>query len=203
VLVFPKVHFRLINHQTDILGAAAAAAGLLEGAIRLLSRLRNAYDRQKNMTEVLEQYELQINSINDVASAIIDEDALQTALVARELVKIQTLADKLVKFLKRLDPKGKGIARQLAHQLVHGTKDEETLADIMTELDREKASLVLSVQLANVGLTRVLRDTVQVNTTVVDRIDQLLTKILGEGQGLKMVGLLKASTQSCKPSPGN
>ena len=54
--------------------------------------------------------------------------------------------------------------------LVHGTKDEETLADIMRDLDRAKADLSLRVQLANVGLTRMVHDTVLANFKVINRM---------------------------------
>lgn len=83
------------------------------------------------------------------------------------------------------------MVRQLAHQLVHGTKDEETLADIMIDLDRAKANLSLRVQLANVGLTRMVHDTVLANIEVINRIDRLLAMVFRKSHGLKLASLLK------------
>lgn len=81
--------------------------------------------------------------------------------------------------------------RQLAHQLVRGTRDHETLADIMVDLDRAKADLSLRVQLANVGLTNMLHDTVLTNAKVIDRMDCLLSELFGENKGLEFAGLIK------------
>jgi hypothetical protein len=47
------------------------------------------------------------------------------------------------------------------------------------------------VQLANVGLTRMVHDTVLANVEVINRIDRLLTVVFGESHGLKLAGLLK------------
>jgi hypothetical protein len=96
-----------------------------------------------------------------------------------------------VRCLEELDSGKKGIVRQLAHQLVHGTKDEETLADIMRDLDRAKADLSLRVQLANVGLTRIVHDTVLANFEVINRMDRLLAGVFRKNHGLKLAGLLK------------
>ena len=108
-----------------------------------------------------------------------------------ELTKLRAVGAKLVKCLRELDPGNKGMVRQLAHQLVHGTKEEETLADIMTDLDRAKVNLSLRVQLANVGLTRMVHDTVLANVEVINRIDRLLAEVFRESHGLRLAGLLK------------
>ena len=96
-----------------------------------------------------------------------------------------------MKCLRELDPRDKGMVRQLAHQFVHGTKEEETLADIMANLDRAKADLSLRVQLANVGLTRMVHNTVLANVEVINRIDRMLAEVLGESHGLKLAGLIE------------
>jgi hypothetical protein len=183
-----------INFQADILGVAAAVAQLLEGSIRLLSRIRKAYERHQNLIELLDSHVLAIDSITSIIGTIVDEDALQTAAVASELIKLRVIGTKLMKCIRELDPGDKGKVRQLAHQLVHGTKEEETLADIMSDLDRAKSDLSLRVQLANVGLTRMVHDTVLANAKIIDRIDGLLTDVLGEDHGLRLAGLLRSMT---------
>jgi hypothetical protein len=180
-----------INSQAEVLGVASSVAQLLEAAIRLVKRVRSAYERHHNLTAALDKHALEIETINLLVRTIDDEDALQTAVVNSELTKLHAVGVKLVRCLRELDPGNKGMVRQLAHQLVHGTKDEETLADIMKNLDRAKANLSLQVQLANVGLTRMVHDTVLANVEVINRIDRLLTVVFGESHGLKLAGLLK------------
>lgn len=154
--------------------------------------MRKAYDRHQNQSEVLDQASLELESINAIVQAIVDEDALQTPAVAAELNKICALGNKLVKCLKEIDPGKKGAARRIVHQFIHGSKEEEALADIMTDLDRAKATLSFRTQLANVGLTRMVHDTVVANVDVIDRIDRRLAEVFKERHGLKIAGLLNA-----------
>jgi hypothetical protein len=164
--------------------------------------VRKAYERQQNLTEALDKHALEIENLNAIVGAIVNENALQTAAVSSELTKLHDVGAKLVKCLGELDPRNKGIVRQLAHQLVHGTKEEETLADIMTDLDRAKANLSLRVQLANVGLTRMVHDTVVVNVEVIDRIDRLLAAVFRESHGLKLASLVKEAIPQCHCNSG-
>jgi hypothetical protein len=177
--------------MAEVLGVASSVAQLLEGAIRLLKRVRKAYERHQNLTAVLDKHALEIETINTLVFTIKNENALQTAVVIAELDKLYAVGVKLVRCLEELDSGKKGIVRQLAHQLVHGTKDEETLADIMRDLDRAKADLSLRVQLANVGLTRIVHDTVLANFEVINRMDRLLAGVFRKNHGLKLAGLLK------------
>jgi hypothetical protein len=66
-----------------------------------------------------------------------------------------------------------------------------TLADIMNELSRAKSNLGLRLQVANVGLTRTVENTITANAEVVSRIDLLLQQEFGKGQGLKIAELLR------------
>jgi hypothetical protein len=187
----PRTTVLTVNFQAEVLGIASSVAQLLDGAIRLLKRVRKAYDRHQNQNEVLDQASLDLESINAIVQAIVDEDALQTPAVAAELTKICALGNKLVNCLKELDPGNKSAVRRIAHQFVHGTKEEEALADIMTDLDRAKATLSFRTQLANVGLTRMVHDTVVANVDVIDRIDRRLAEVFKERHGLKIASLLE------------
>lgn len=139
---------------------------------------------------MLERHTLEIESVNTIARAILDEDELQTAAIASELLKLQVVGTRLVSHLKRMEPGGKGVARQLAYQLANGTRDEETLADVMDDLTRVKANLSLRMQLANVGLIRMVRETVIGSVEAIKRVDCLLVDVLGSTQGLKLAGLV-------------
>lgn len=166
-------------------------AGLLECVLRLVKRIRKAYERQQNLIEVLDKHALAVQSIQDVVQAVFDEDALQTATVASELAKLEIIGKKLMRCLREQYPTDRGKLRQFTHQFMHGAKDEDLLADIMTDLDRAQATLSLRVQLANVGLTRMSNNTILANAEAINRIDRRLNEILGDGRDLKLSSLLE------------
>ncbi|CZT06718.1 uncharacterized protein RAG0_12384 [Rhynchosporium agropyri] len=120
-----------------------------------------------------------------------EEDALQTALVALELENIEGVTRMLVQYLRDLNPGSKGHMRQIAHHFIHGTKEEEKLAVIMSDFSRTKFNLSLRVQLANVGLTQMVQNTVIANVEVVNRIDRRLGEVAGGTYGLKLACLVK------------
>lgn len=176
--------------QAEVFGAAAAVAQLLEVSFRIIKRLKKAYDRQHNFVEVLGHHALEIESLRAIVCTIQDEEALQTAVVGLELDKVGAVGKRLVQCLRDIDPGTRNKVRQIGHQLLHGTKEEETLSDILVDLDRAKFNLSLRVQLATVGLTRMVHDTVDANVEVVNRIDRLLSEVIGGTHRLKFASLI-------------
>jgi len=174
----------------EVLGAASAVLGLLESAIGLVAQIREAHERQKELSAVLDRHTLELTKTKNTIQIIRDEEALQTAAVAGELVDMDKIANRLVVALKALRS-DKGWKSQFLHQLVHGAKDESDLAKIMEELSREKTNLGLRISVAHVGLTRNLQNTMVVNTAIVERIEAVIQSVLGEGQGLKIAGLVR------------
>ncbi|KAH6686428.1 hypothetical protein F5X68DRAFT_15877 [Plectosphaerella plurivora] len=161
--------------MADIFGAAAAAAGLLEVAIRLFQRVRKACERSKKLAELLQQHTNSVESINAIVLAIMDDDALQSGALDVDLESVHSIAARLVRCLKELEPGSKGRTRQVVHHLLRGTREEEELRDIMAELERAKMSLVLHVQLAGMGLTKMVRDLAIADAETVARIDRNLS----------------------------
>lgn len=130
-----------------------------------------------------------------------DEQALQTAAVASQIARIEALVQKLVHFLRGLDPGGKGPLRQLAHQLVQGSKEQKTLTGLIDELTRAKSNLGLRIQVANVGLTRNVEGSLTVNSAILHRVDEALQVALGEGQGLKLSARLSNRAEQGMRAP--
>ncbi|RGP69895.1 hypothetical protein FLONG3_7651 [Fusarium longipes] len=173
----------------EILGAASAVLGFVETAVSLIGRLRDAYDRQTELSSVLDTYRRELISTRDILQIVRDEDALQTAAVGNELVEIENVSTKIVELLKTLTQE-KGSVRQFTHQLVHGSRDERKLSDIFEQLGRAKFNLMMRMQAAHVGLTRKLDNSIAVNTSIVERVNRLLEPVLEEGQGLKIAKFL-------------
>lgn len=165
----------------------------METAVSIIARIRKAHEQSKVLVAVLDKHNAEVTSTSAIIQVVKDESALRTASVGASLSDVKATADKLVSFLKSLDPTGKSTGRQFMHQLISGSKDEEALANIMTDLGRAKQNLTLHLQAANVGLTRTVGDRIQADTVVIHRIDKLLQDILGGGNGLKIVEMLKSS----------
>jgi len=117
----------------------------LEVAIGIVGRIRKAHEQQKDLARVLSSHYDELMNTNIIIQIIKDEEVLRTAAVASELVKIEAVAARLVNCLEMVDPGTKSSMRQLAHQLVHRSKDEKALADVMDELSHIKFNLSLRI----------------------------------------------------------
>lgn len=183
-------------NQAEALTAVAAASGLTDTAIRILRRLRKAHERKIKLPEVLDRHACELNSLKDIIELIDDEDSLQTATVASELVRLRSVEDRLVKLLKELDSTSKGAVKQYAHQLSHGSTEEKRLAVIMEELCQVKSALLLRIQVASVGVMRGVGGLVLANADAIARVDSFLQERLGDGKGLKIARLIKGRRPS-------
>lgn len=139
---------------------------------------------------MINQHDCELKSIQTIIEVIEDEETLKTASVTTEVVRLKDIEAKLVNHLRRLDPGQRGAAGQFAHQLIHGSAEEKKLAGIMTELCHVKLALLLSIQVANVGVMNAVGGQLIANTQVIDRVDGLLKEELN-GVGLKIAQLVK------------
>jgi hypothetical protein len=173
----------------------------VEQAFRVLSRLRKAHERQKALVDVLHRHENELNSVKTIIGIIDDEEELQTPTVATELYRLKDVQCKLVKLLETLDPKPRGRVNQLARQFAHGSADERKLCVVMDELSHVKATLLLRIQVANVGVMRTMEKQLVANAEVIQRIDQFLREEVGNCKGLRIAQLLKGRRPSSKRRP--
>ncbi|QDS67803.1 hypothetical protein FKW77_006937 [Venturia effusa] len=187
-------------NQAESLTAVAAASGLTGTAIRILQRLRKAHERKLKLPEVLDRHKCELNSLKTIIELIDDEESLQTAAVTSELVRLQSVEDRLVKLLKELDSTSKSTVKQYTHQLSHGSAEEKRLVAIMEELCQVKSALLLRIQVASVGVMRAVGDMVLANADAIARVDTFLKEQLGDGKGLKIARLVKGRRLS---SDGN
>lgn len=174
-----------------LLSAVQATTQLVEQAFRVLARLRKAYERQKNLISMLTRHENELNSIKTIIGIIDDEEDLQIVTVNAELRRMEEVQKKLAKLLERLDPKTKSRANQVARQLVQGSTDEKNLSSVMEELAQVKATLLLRIQVAQVGVIRTMHKEHVANTMVIQRIDRCLRENVQECKGLRIARLLK------------
>jgi hypothetical protein len=180
------------------LSATQAITQLVEQTFQILGRLRTAHQRQKALVGVLARHQNELNSLKNIVKIIKKYEDLQTSSVATELLRLQDTQEKLAKFLTTLDPQSKSRANQIMRQLVHGSTDEKKLATIMDELVHVKATLLLNVQAANVGVSRTIGEDLVANAAVIQRIDESLRKHIRNCEGLKIAQLLKDRRPSSK-----
>lgn len=112
--------------------------------------------------------------------------------------RLKGLECKLSKLLEDLDPKRKGSVQKFTRQLTKGSSDESRLTGIMNELGQVKQSLVLRIQLAQVGVMRNEQGHVA-DTSVIERVDRFLREEIGGCcEGLLIARLLKGRRPASK-----
>lgn len=163
---------------------------LFEQAFRILRRLRAAYERQKNIVDVLNRHETELKSLKTIVGIIEDEDELQIDAVALELGRVKDVQERLKDLLVSLDPNNKGRVNQIARQFVQGSGDEKKLTVIMNELGTVKQTLLLRIQVAQVGVIRGMKEGLIANAEVIQRIDESLRQV-SNCEGLRIARLLK------------
>ncbi|KAK5656066.1 hypothetical protein OQA88_5205 [Cercophora sp. LCS_1] len=177
----------------DILGAASAALALLESAIALAARLREAQQRRKGLADVIQRHDEVLSKTRSIITLVKDETALQTAAVADELSTLDTAIKGLVDVLSRIRTSGSGKRQnrlyQFAYQFVNGSRDEADLQAAMANLGRAKDDLSLSISVAHVGVSRGMQDTLVLNTRLLERVDAAVRAASGEDRGL-LIGKL-------------
>lgn len=158
--------------------------------IRTTKELYDARARQIDLPKVLETHHKELESIKQVLKIVQQEKALQVPDMYEDLCQLQTLGMRLSNYLLALR-REKGQIKQYTNQILNGKKIQSDLADIMANMSRVKANLGVKIQVVHVGLTRSVGNIVVVNCELVEELDQKLQKLLGQGHGLKLAGLLQ------------
>jgi NADPH-dependent curcumin reductase CurA len=164
---------------------------LFEQAFRILRRLRAAYERQKNLVDVLNRHEVELKSLKTIIGIIEDEEELQKDAVSIELARVKDVQTKLKDLLVSLDPNARGKMNRIARELIQGSANEKKLTAIMHELGTVKQSLLLRIQVAQVGIMRTMQKKLVANADVIQRIDRSLREQVSNCEGLQIARLLK------------
>ncbi|KAK4456219.1 hypothetical protein QBC34DRAFT_419955 [Podospora aff. communis PSN243] len=141
------------NHIAEPFATAVAVAQLLEQSIQLLSRIRRAAIRAKNLPTLIQQYTLEVTQTKSIVDLAVSEPALRTPNVAVAIDSLRVAGEALKAHLVVLGDT-RGLLRDFVRAFVRGQRDAEKLEGLMGELARRKGDLGMYVQLANVGLTR-------------------------------------------------
>lgn len=178
----------------SVLDIAGSTVGLLQASVSLVLKLREAYKDAKDIPQLLEAHEKKLKLLLDIVDAIDARDALKTATVTLQLESVCEVVSQIKKFLQSLSSEEeKGTASKVWNQLVHGKKNEKTLAGLMNDLDQAKANLGLILSVASIGVKTSTDDSriLLADPRVVKDADQVLVRILGPGNGLQLSNLIE------------
>jgi hypothetical protein len=142
------------------------------------------------------RHEDELDSIKTILQQLDKQEHsdLHTASLGVELTRLQQVQHDLAALLKELDPGSKTKINQFARQLLEGSADEKKLSSIMDELAQIKVSILLCIQMANVGMMRDMNKQIVVDAAKIERIDSNLQKQLeqlDDYEGLRIARLIK------------
>lgn len=127
------------------------------------------------------------------------EQALNTPNIQRTLTRLGDVCQHLDSHLRKMDVR-RGRFRGIMVQLVWGQRNQDTLEQILVELERTKRDLGMYIQLANVGLTRGVGEAVVVSVAAVKAVNKQLQMQLGSTHSLRIAKLLAGRTPNCEKS---
>ncbi len=153
--------------------------------------------RQKGLPELIEKYSAEVSQAQKIVHLAASEAALKTPNVGATIAKLAAVGETLCSHLAEL-ASARGPIRDFVKQLLSGERDQEKLESIMGDLGNAKQDLGMYIQLANVGLTRAVDETVQVNTAAVDAMNKLLHEKLGSVYTLRITQLIEGRPRNGK-----
>jgi hypothetical protein len=131
-----------------------------------------------------------LSSLASYLDLVQKEEALQTAAVAESIQNILKIGKDLQQCLDAMKARlAQSSSRQLVHALKSGDKDEKALGDVLKRLDKARLELAMRIQLANVGITKSVRDGLIAAMPIVHRINHNVERVLDEG--LRIARLLR------------
>ena len=170
---------------------------MLEQAIQLFERIRDAHDRQKGLPQLIDKYVGEIIQTKGIVELVKNENSLKTPSVGGAINRLDSVGKALLEHLTRIS-NTKGPIQDFFYQLVSGKKGEDKLENIMKDLGNAKMDLSIQIQVANVGLIQAVGQAVQVNTAAVEKINKMLIETLGSGHVLRISQLIEGRSSNGK-----
>ncbi|KAF4451549.1 hypothetical protein F53441_5506 [Fusarium austroafricanum] len=187
--------------QIDPIGAAAAASATIDQSLKFIRRVSTAIEIHKNGNKDLEFIFNDLCSITQVIELVEAIDEIKTKGVLKALANMRKHAEKLddhVQQVKKKSNTGSSL-RRAANHFMTGPEDLEHTNRMVTELTTVKATLILQIQVAHVGLVVQNEQekrknpgcTHMLNSLVLHEVNQVVEQKLGKGQGLKIAEVLR------------
>ncbi|KAI5457340.1 hypothetical protein BGZ63DRAFT_428057 [Mariannaea sp. PMI_226] len=173
-----------------------AATATIDQSLRLIHRVTAAIDNHKNGNKRLEFLCQDLSSTTEVIKLVQALEDLWTKGVLKSLNNMLKHAQELelhVLSVKKKSSTGHSF-RQMAYQFMSGPGELERTNKMVAELMTLKATLILQIQVAHVGLT-VGKDQEKqnhfVNSVILHKVNEAVEMKLGKGKGLKIAEVLQ------------
>ncbi|KAI8712033.1 hypothetical protein NCS52_01468500 [Fusarium sp. LHS14.1] len=158
---------------------AAAVLALLEAVISTTQSLHGAHRQKKHLPHVCKRLEGKLLNIRNIVKIVKDEQVLCTPKVIDQLRKLERRGKQIKLLLNSVHPAGKSTTRLFLHQFFRGSEDEQRLAELVSDLEGDKTSLIVAIQVVGVGLRKDHEsDITYVTTASAKRIDEILREKL-------------------------
>ncbi|KAI8651709.1 hypothetical protein NCS55_01417100 [Fusarium keratoplasticum] len=178
---------------------AVSVLALVEAAISTTKSLHGAYRKKKDLPNVCGRLEDKLISIRDIVKIVKDEEVLCTPKVIAQLKQLERRGKQVKLLLRSIHPAGKSSARLFLHQLFNGSEDEQKLVEIISDLEGDKTSLLVAIQVVGVGLGKDHeRGIAFVTTASAKRIDDILREKLHLQDGLRIMRVIEDRTSDGK-----
>ncbi|KAJ4266059.1 hypothetical protein NW762_004032 [Fusarium torreyae] len=185
----------------DPVGATAAATATIDQSLKLIRRVTTAIDHYKHGNSRLEVVCKDLCSTIDTIELVEKLEALRTKGVLKAVANMLKHAKALDHHVERVKEKsstGSSI-RRMAYQFMSGPEELECTNKMVEELTALKATLILQIQVAHVGLiVEMDRErqnnsgcTHMLNSVVLNQVNQVVEQRLGKGKGLKIAEVLQ------------
>ena len=155
---------------------------LLGQTITIFQKIQDARVRVHGASARIDGYTGQLDNLLSTLRLVQDEPELQTPAIQEQIQVTAGLGRELQGQLDSLAAQlAKSKARRYTHALLRGDREEKALESTMTRLDRAKADLTARILTAHVGLSGAMRTGFTAALPTIQRVDQNVQRVLGEG----------------------
>lgn len=132
---------------------ASGALGIIESGISLVTRLRAADQRRRELSLLSSGDHHELERMRDTIDLIQTDDVLRSPIIVSELDTFKSAVGSLVEVLELIYQPRRNPTREFIHQLAHGSEDAERIRRAMETVRQSHHRLSLRLQLLHVKLT--------------------------------------------------
>ncbi|KAH8808657.1 ankyrin repeat-containing domain protein [Xylogone sp. PMI_703] len=157
----------------EVLGAVAAAGQFLEQGITLVKLVRALYDQVQNAPEELSQRCEELRDFNSIVADIKSKQRLQTTEIAAIICRATERGEQLTALLGSISFEPDANIGKKTWKALVGLNLEKDIFNLLADLEREKSSLQLRINLIQVDLGEATREGVYSINEKIERLPKV------------------------------